>query len=379
MKRLAMYFFAFVLPMLGFAQQTLDHTLTHDGIQRSYNLYIPANYTADTPVPLVFNFHGYTSNAAAQMWYGDFRPIADTAGFIVVHPQGTLLNGITHWNVGGWTQGSTTDDIGFTAAMIDTIAAEFNINLDRVYATGMSNGGFMSFLLACQLSDKIAAVASVTGSMTPETYNPCDPQHPMPVLQIHGTSDDVVPYNGAAWTKSINDVLLYWVNYNNTELMASTTSIPNTNTLDGSTVEHFVYADGDNQATVEHFKVTGGGHTWPGTFFAAAGTNYDIDASFEIWKFFSRYDINGLIVTTDTEEVEKGNFHLNIYPNPTKARVYLEYQSNKQVEFKLFSSLGKQVLSGIITPANATIDLSHLPPNVYFLKVNSRIFRILKN
>ncbi len=91
---------------------TITRGLNHDGRDRTYILYVPDSYTGDDPAPVVFNFHGYTSNATEQMGYGDFRPIADTAGFIVVHPQGTLLDGSTHWNVGGWTLASTVDDVG---------------------------------------------------------------------------------------------------------------------------------------------------------------------------------------------------------------------------------------------------------------------------
>ena len=142
------------------------------------------------------------------MSYTNFNYISDTAGFIVVYPEGTLLQGSTHWNVGGWITGSTTDDVGFSISLLDSISNEYNIDATRVYSTGMSNGGYMSFLLACQMSDKIAAIASVTGSMTPQTYNVCNPQHPTPILQIHGTSDQTVPYLGdPTWTKSIDDIL----------------------------------------------------------------------------------------------------------------------------------------------------------------------------
>ena len=155
-----------VYPFAGTSQQTITATITHDALQREYILYVPASYTGSNAVPLVFNFHGYTSNATEQMWYGDFRPIADTANFIIVHPNGMLdATGTTHFNV-GWG-GSTIDDVGFTSALLDSISADYNINADRVYSTGMSNGGFMSYQLACQLSDKIAAIASVTGSMSP--------------------------------------------------------------------------------------------------------------------------------------------------------------------------------------------------------------------
>ena len=197
------------------AQQTINGTITHDNINRDYILYIPASYNPSTPVPLVFCFHGYSSNANSNYAYTNFRSIADTAGFIVVHPQGTLDNtGTSHWNVGGWTIGSTVDDVGFTLALLNSISASYTINPDRVYSTGMSNGGYMSFLLACQLSDKFAAVASVTGSMTPQTFSACNPVHPTPIMQIHGTADATVPYAGVpSWTLSIDDVLQYWVGY----------------------------------------------------------------------------------------------------------------------------------------------------------------------
>ncbi len=278
------------------AGETVNGSIIHDGIERDYILYVPDSYSGDNAVPLILNFHGYTSNALAQMNYGDFRPIADASGFLVVHPEGTLLEGKTHWNVGGWTSGSTVDDVGFTDALIDALAFQYNIDLTRVYATGMSNGGYMSFLLACQLSGKIAAIASVTGSMTPETYNECIPQRPIPIMQFHGTADLSVPYEGNSWSKSIDDVLTYWSNFNGCNPTAAVIDIPDIDPNDGSTVEHYVFSGGDNGVTVEHFKVHGGAHTWPGSNFNSGGTNYDIDASSEIWEFFSRYDINGLIL-----------------------------------------------------------------------------------
>jgi len=276
------------------AQQTINGSVIHDGIQRDYILYIPAIYDGSADFPLVLNFHGFGSNANEQMFYGDFRDIADTEGFLLVHPQGTSLNGSQYWNVGSpGSSGSTIDDVGFTEALIDELANLYTINLDRVYATGMSNGGFMSFLLSCQLSEKIASIASVTGSMTLDTYDNCNAQHPTPILQIHGTSDNIVPYNGNTGSLSIDDVISYWVNYNNCDTNPTITTFPDLDPSDGSIVEHIVYTGGDNASTTEHMKVIGGGHTWPGSVFILPGTNQDINASNEIWEFFSRFDING--------------------------------------------------------------------------------------
>ena len=283
-------------PIIGFGQQTINESITHDGSQRDYILYVPASYSSATAVPLVFNFHGYTSNANDQMWYGDFRAISDTAGFIIVHPMGTIDNtGATHWNV-GWG-GSTADDIGFTSALIDSLSINYNIDANRIYSTGMSNGGFMSYHLACNLSDRIAAIASVTGSMNMGWFNSCNPNHQMPVMEIHGTVDPTVLYTTGSFHESIPDIMDFWKNFNNCNINPIVTNVPNINIIDGCTAEHQIWENGDNGATVEHYKIINGSHTWPGSNFSSGVTNYDINASLEIWKFFSRYDINGLIGT----------------------------------------------------------------------------------
>ena len=355
------------------AQQTINASITHDGIERDYILYVPEIYDGSTAVPLVLNFHGFGSGASQQMFYGDFRDIADTEGFLLVHPEGTTLIGNQFWNVGFPGLSSTIDDVGFTEALIDELATLYTIDLDRVYATGMSNGGFMSFLLACQLSEKIAAVASVTGSMTQDTFNDCNAQLPTPVLQIHGTEDDVVLYNENNLSLPIPDVISYWVDHNNCETTPTTTTLPDVDVSDGSTIEYSVYEDGDNGITTEHMKVIGGGHTWPGSILNSAGTNQDIDASMEIWLFFSRYDINGLLSTDDYE-----NRHVSIYPNPTQSKINLSLNYAKEVHYKLFSPLGKQLITGTITSGNEEIDISHLPSNIYFLKVGNQFHKVLK-
>ena len=355
------------------AQQTINASITHDGIERDYILYVPEIYDGSTAVPLVLNFHGFGSGASQQMFYGDFRDIADTEGFLLVHPEGTTLIGNQFWNVGFPGLSSTIDDVGFTEALIDELATLYTIDLDRVYATGMSNGGFMSFLLACQLSEKIAAVASVTGSMTQDTFDDCNAQLPTPVLQIHGTEDDVVSYNENNLSLPIPDVISYWVDHNNCETTPTTTTLPDVDVSDGSTIEYSVYEDGDNGITTEHMKVIGGGHTWPGSVLNTAGTNQDIDASMEIWLFFSRYDINGLLSTDDYE-----NRHVSIYPNPTQSKINLSLNYAKEVHYKLFSPLGKQLITGTITSGNEEIDISHLPSNIYFLKVGNQFHKVLK-
>jgi len=375
MRKYFTILFLLVAVITVYAQQTITKSIIHDGLDREFIMYIPASYSGNSSVPLVFNFHGYTSTATEQMIYGDFRPIADTAGFIVVHPQGTLLNGVTHWNVGGWTVGSTVDDVGFTEAMIDSISAEYNIDLSRIYSTGMSNGGFMSFLLSCQLSDKIAAIASVTGSMTPEIYDFCNPTHPSPILQFHGTSDLVVPYNGEVWTRSIEDVIQYWVDYNNCNTVPVITNLPDIDPLDGSTVIHYAYEGGTDDIATEHFKIIGGGHTWPGSPVGGFGTNYDINASVEIWNFFLRYELNDGttdIVNTQFEQA------INIYPNPSSSVITIENNFGEKINFEIISISGTKVKEGLIRSSNHQVDLTGLHAGMYFIKVGNQVLKINK-
>ena len=362
-----------------FSQQTINGTIVHDGIVRSYKLYIPSIYSGNTVVPLLFNFHGYTSTSNEQMFYGDFRNIADTANFLVVHPQGTLDNtNTTHFNV-GWG-GSTVDDVGFTEALIDSLSAAYSIDQNRIYAVGMSNGGFMSFQLACDLSAKIAAIGSVTGSMTPSTLVNCNASHPMPIIQIHGTTDATVPYNGSAgWTASITNVLNHWATFNNCSPVPTVVNVPNTNTIDGSTVEKYTYENGDNCSEVVHFKVTNGQHTWPGSIFNFAGTNYDINASVEIWNFLSRYDIFGLISCNPANIDEQfGIVDFQIFPIPCSESIHVDLKIAESSLYEIYSLYGQLLKSGSISLNSNEIDLSDFQPQGYLLKIGGRYQRFIK-
>jgi polyhydroxybutyrate depolymerase len=359
------------------AQQTITKTMMHNGVTRSYIVYIPRIYTGTSKVPLFFNFHGFGMSAWDQMNYCNFRPAADTAGFILVHPQGTLFYGVTHWNVGGWTLGSSADDVGFTSAMIDTLASLYSIDLKRVYCAGFSNGGFFSFELACRIGNKIAAIGSTGGSMTPETYANCNPAHPTPVIQIHGTSDATVHYNGETWSKPIDQVLSYWTNFNRTDRVPDQSNIPDSNTSDGSTVEHYVYNNGNKCTSVEHFKVISGGHTWPGS---AGGANMDINASGVIWNFVSKFDINGLMGCStsgiDSSTVEFPE--VEAFPNPTLGIITIRNTFPKNTEYVIMSSMGQILNRGVINSINNRINLSLFPSNIYFIKIGQQYLKIIK-
>jgi polyhydroxybutyrate depolymerase len=325
------------------AQGIIDASIMHDGLTRTYRLYVPASYSASVPVPLVLNLHGYTSNNVQQEFYGDFRPIADTANFIIVHPNGTLDGSNQQfWSAFGL---STVDDVGFLSALIDEIQSQYAIDPNCIYSTGMSNGGFMSYELACQLSGRIAAIASVTGSMIQSRFNACNAYHPTPVMQIHGTADPTVPYigNPAQGMMHIDTLVKRWAQYNNCDLTPSVTPVPNTNLMDGCTAEHQVFANGDQGATVELFKVIGGAHTWPGASITIGVTNQDFNASVEIWKFFRRYKLNDLLTGVSHHDAADHQFF--IYPNPSEGTVNLHFPDQGPRTISVINSSGQVIMT----------------------------------
>ena len=140
-------------------------SISHDGLNREYVLHVPDLYSGDDSVPLVFSLHGGSGTATGQRYLSEMDQVADSAGFIVAYPQGSFVNGYSYWNSMIATEGSkgTADDVGFISILIDEISSNYNIDLSKVYACGYSNGGDMAISLACYLSDKISAVAPVSG------------------------------------------------------------------------------------------------------------------------------------------------------------------------------------------------------------------------
>jgi len=376
MRTNILVFIIILWPSVFSAQETIQSTIIHDDLEREFILYVPASYDGSENVPLLFNFHGAGGNAAEQMEWGDFRPVADTAGFLIVHPQGTGMEDAGFWNIGDGADG--VDDIGFTEAVIDSISAEYSIDTDRVYATGKSNGGFFSILLAGQLSERIAAIASVSGTMTQNMFDNMAPVHPTPFLHIHGTGDFLVPYEGNQLYLSVSEVLDYWVDYNNCDITPIVTQLQDVDPDDGSTVEHYLYEFGDNCVAVEHLKVLDGGHSWPGSTDPYPGTNSDIDGSVEIWNFLSRYDINGLIgCTLLSTNGNNSQEKFKAYPNPFQTTVSVS--GLKENNHVIISDAFGRV---IIRTKESTIDLSHLNSGTYFIRVegdlNNKVQKLIK-
>jgi polyhydroxybutyrate depolymerase len=338
--RIAISIFCLLLANTTFAQNTITGTIQSGGLTREYLLYVPAAYTGSTAVPLVFNLHGYTSSNLEQLFYADFRPIADTANFLIVLPNGTIdAQGNRFWNT--FLGNSNVDDVGFIRDLLNSLQATYNIDANRVYSTGMSNGGFMSYSLACELNDRITAIASVTGTMIQSKLNACNPARPVPVMQIHGTADNTVPYNGAPASTFVSIPVLVntWAGFNNCNPTPDIIQVPNTSTTDGCTAERHLYTGGDQGSTVEFYKVIGGGHTWPGSAFNIGVTNQDFSASKEIWRFFSQYQLN-LLSETNTPESLVSTW--TAFPNPMQDYLILQSTDQRPVKrIQIYDALGR--------------------------------------
>jgi len=277
----------------SFGQNTSRCSFIHDGMDRFYLIYKPQSLDGEDS-PVLFALHGYGSTAVIHKSYTGYEQLAEENKFIVIYPQGyklesLLVNSSSHWNVGAWTIASEIDDVGFIDSIISLVTNKEQVDESRIYSSGMSNGGFMSYHLACNLSRKIAAIASVTGSMSKETLADCAPSHPTAVLQIHGLQDLVVPYAGFndLGMEPIDDVITYWANINNCNPERKVSEIDYFN--EKGTVDFIDFESCMNNVDVKLIRIPSMDHTWPGL------NNFNISASVEIWNFLSQFDLNGRI------------------------------------------------------------------------------------
>ena len=265
----------------------------YDGYTRDYIVFLPENFEPNSP--LVLNLHGYELDADFNNQYLNMNGVADTAGFLVVYPN--AINGI--WNSGigdspDWPA-PEVDDVAFISALIDTIYSQYQIDLGRVHSCGFSNGGFMSFRLATELSSRIHSIASVVGVMTPTIASYADTSSSIPIMIMLGTSDPVVPFDGGVegWYSG-SETIQYWITHHGLDSEVDSIILPNLDMQDGSEVTVFPYGNDLDQAGVLVYRIEGGGHKWPGgVYYSELGSmNFDISASEEIWKFFvnDRYE-----------------------------------------------------------------------------------------
>lgn len=336
-----------------------------DGVYRNYNVHLPAGYNASASHPLVLNLHGYSMDASLEQLYTQMDNSSDANGYIVVYPNG-LSNSWNSWFAPG---GVYPDDVKFLSALIDTVSAHYSVNPKRVYSCGLSNGGYMSYSLACTIADKLAAIASVSGTMSTYTYSTCAPSRKIPIMHVHGTLDPTVPYGGASGSIGVEQTIAFWRDTDACHNISDTIDMPDLSTTDNCTAQRIDYPQCANGNDILFYKITGGGHTWPSAFVDATqygNTNHDISATDEIWKFFNRYTLDGP-VTTGISDVEKGAA-INVYPNPA-SNVLNIAGSNDVINADIYDAAGRKVLT---SEKNKSINISSLEAGMYIAKINCR-------
>jgi polyhydroxybutyrate depolymerase len=263
----------------GFPDGTSVHTMAFGGVNRSYRVYHPAGLAA--AAPLVVMLHGVSgSGEQAENSYG-WDPLADSAKFVVAYPDGVERAWNGHGCCGQPAR-ENIDDVGFITAMVGEISATLTIDKSRVYAAGMSNGGIMSYALACN-SGIFAAIGADSATQT----DPCPAPHPTSVIHIHGTADRLVPYNGGQGASFVNgpsiaDVNAFWRNVDHCGPPDIATNAPVTNST-------ATCADNRNVVLI---TIEGARHQWPDGSTALEGadpTSHALNATQTIWQFFAAH------------------------------------------------------------------------------------------
>jgi polyhydroxybutyrate depolymerase len=279
-----------------------DHlrVLDVDKLARTYWVHVPKNYDAAKRMPLVLALHGATMSAKTMEILTGLSKKADDAGFIVVYPNGTGPTPFLHtWNSGGFASYLSTakpDDVHFVAKVLDDLEEVLNVDTKRVFATGMSNGAMMCYRLASEMSDRVAAIAPVSGTIAIDKY---EPKRRVPVLHIHGTVDNLVPYDGPTSSiaviiqfHSVADTITTCVKINGSAAEPKITEVPTTK--DKCKCKRLVYEAGADGAEVILYVVDGGGHTWPGRPFGGGllgRYTMNFQANDVIWEFFRRHPL----------------------------------------------------------------------------------------
>ena len=273
-----------------------ERVIEHGGLERSFLIYVPKNIKENAP--LVVAIHGYTSSAKTLMGYSGINQVADKEGFLVAYPQGTKDSRDNNFfNVGyEFHSDSKVNDVNFIREIVLNLTKDYQLNSKRVFATGMSNGGDMSYLLACTSSDLFTAVAPVAGVMMKDTLESCNPEKKIPIFEIHGTKDSISKFEGDMNNEDkwgayydLPSTIEFWVNKHALN-EKETIQLENKNTEDGTTITFERYWSDESQREVWFYIVNDGNHTWPGmTGLFSRTANQDINSAEEIWKFFSKF------------------------------------------------------------------------------------------
>jgi polyhydroxybutyrate depolymerase len=309
MKKIAfILFFICSISQLALAQK--NYTINWQNKTRKYIVYLPRNYNASENLPLVINMHGFLTTAQFEMDYTQFNKTADTARCIVIYPEGVDLR----WNSGTFFfVTSTVDDVGFLGDLMDRAAVLYNADMKKVFSMGYSAGGFMSYKMACDATNRVAAIAPNVASMVFDNISSCVPARPINIAAFNGSADPITPYAGFPGNfPGIDSIKHFWQIKNGCDVSATIDTLPDVRN-DGTKVVRYTYRNCSQSAEQVYYKVINGGHVWPGAgdiFLGLLGkTTQDISMNTVAWNFFRtkevpqsvRCDAPANLVATQTE------------------------------------------------------------------------------
>jgi polyhydroxybutyrate depolymerase len=281
----------------GNVSEDREHFLTHGGRRRRYVVHVPKGVDPTRPLPVVLGFHGGLGHAESFRALSRLNEAADRHEFLAVYPDGTGRGKMLTFNAGaccGYALDHKVDDVGFTRLVLDDLSNHYRVDSQRVYATGMSNGAMLCYRLACELSDRIAAIGPVAATMQ------CDgppPARPVPVIHFHGRKDPVAFYQGGKTRfglvthRAVTDTIAWWVKVNHCQEQP----VESKETRD-YLCQRYAPAAGTKGAPVVLYTLLEGGHTWPGgvDLTAHLGTGKliaSVDADALMWQFFERFSL----------------------------------------------------------------------------------------
>ncbi len=262
-----------------------DGFLKVGNLKRAYNLHVPSSYNSKKPIPLVLAFHGVGGNGKEMAKMTGLSQLAEQSGFIVVYPD-AIRN---HWDARRSNQPETTNDVGFISALIDDLGQRYTLDPRRIYVTGFSNGGTFAHRLACELSNKITAIAAISATMPENVSRTCQPVKPISVLLMHGTNDAIIPYGPPGkGLLSLADTVKYWSTHNRCSPQVVKASLPKSPHISLET-----YQQCNNETTVTLYTIEGAEHGWGDSQSRTTGTpgkpSQQANASAIIWDFFSKH------------------------------------------------------------------------------------------
>lgn len=267
--------------------QSESLTLTHDGSERTYDLYVPASYDEETAMPLLIALHPSGGDGESMARITGFNEMAEREGFIVLYPEGPYGYWDYGWDLREWAEvEGVLDDPGYVSATIDAVAEDYNI--DEIYAVGFSNGARMAFRLGCDLADRITAIAAVAATISDDITGACPPASQVSVFYMHGTEDTTTPWEGKplflegvfiANALSAFETMTFWATQNECTGDPLLAQKEDADPDDGQSIQFALYTQCSDNTRVIFYAITGGGHEWP--------NNDEINTSALIWEFFT--------------------------------------------------------------------------------------------